>query len=52
MINLTQYFYKLPFFKGKSVHNPTVLTLSTKIPRIKSGTSHYGKGDDGYSEFV
>ena len=51
-----ELIYKLPFFtrvgRGKSVHNPTVLTLSTKVPRIKSGTSHYGRGDDGYSEFV
>ena len=55
MINLARYFYQLPFFKGKSVHNPIVLTPSTnvkKVPRIKSGTRHYSRGDDGTSEFI
>lgn len=50
-----ELIYKLPFFKGKSVHNPIALTLSSqveKLPRIKSGTRHYSRGDDGTSEFI
>lgn len=55
MINLARYFYQLPFFKGRSVHNPIVLIPSTnvkRLPRIKSGTRHYSRGDDGTSEFI
>lgn len=53
MFNLAQIFYSLPFFKsGKSVNNPTVLTISPKVARIKSGTRHYSRGDDGTSEFI
>src|SRR4028119_432439 len=47
-----ELIYKLPFLRGKNVHNLTTLTLSTKAPRIKSGTRHYSRGDDGTSEFI
>ena len=47
-----ELIYKLPFFKGKSVHNPTVLTLSPKVARIKAGSTHSGRGDSGTSELI
>lgn len=49
------FLYKLPFFRDRNVHNPTTFTLSSqveKLPRIKSGTRHYSRGDDGTSEFI
>jgi hypothetical protein len=56
MFNISQVLYNFsllfPKKTGNSVHNPTPIILSEKVARIKSGTRHYSRGDDGTSEFI
>ena len=57
MFNTQQIINNLAFLfrnkkTGNNVNNPTLIVSKKTTPRIKLGTTHYGKGDDLTSEFI
>lgn len=57
MLNINQVIQNLTFLvwgkkTGDNTDSSTLVIVSDKVARIKSGTRHYSRGDDGTSEFI